>query len=127
MAFFTFELFIFILTVDRICKTRGLLRLSLFTGSDVIDIIFHDGAMYFGAMTLIGIPNILTYFSSSVVIRGSLATFTGIISATLISRLVLNLHESTDNGILSTTVVEDNTTFALLTTRVNVQSVISSR
>ncbi|KAG2362076.1 hypothetical protein BDR07DRAFT_1609735 [Suillus spraguei] len=70
-------------------------------------------------MTLIGIPNILTYFSSSVVIRGSLATFTGIISATLISRMVLNLHESTDNGILSTTVVEDNTTFALLTTRVN--------
>ncbi|KAG2362081.1 hypothetical protein BDR07DRAFT_1407916, partial [Suillus spraguei] len=126
MALFTFELFIFILTVDRICKTRGLLRLSPFTGSNIIDIIFHDGVMYFGAMTLIGIPNILTYFSSSVVIRGSLATFTGIMSATLISRLVLNLHESTDNGILSTTVVEDNATFALLTSRVNVQSTISS-
>ncbi|KAG1766342.1 hypothetical protein EV702DRAFT_795169 [Suillus placidus] len=48
MALFIFELLIFILTVYRICKTRGLLRLSLFTRSNVIDIIFHDGAIYFG-------------------------------------------------------------------------------
>ncbi|KAG1732941.1 hypothetical protein EDB19DRAFT_1911754 [Suillus lakei] len=104
VALFVFELLIFILTVYRICKTRGLLRLSLFTRSNAIDIIFHDGAMYFGAMTLINIPNILTYYSGSVNTRGSLATFTSSMSATLISRLVLNLHESMDTGILSTTV-----------------------
>ncbi|KAG1841867.1 hypothetical protein C8R48DRAFT_738551 [Suillus tomentosus] len=123
VALFVFELLIFILTVYRICKTRGLLRLSLFTRSNVINIVFHDGAMYFGAMTLINIPNILTYYSGSVNTRGSLATFTSSMSATLISRLVLNLHESMDTGILSTT-VRDSSDF--LTTRVNVQSAISS-
>ncbi|KAG2063757.1 hypothetical protein BDR04DRAFT_363930 [Suillus decipiens] len=59
-----FELLIFILIVYRICKTRGLLRLSLFTRRNVIDIIFHDGAMYLGAMTLVNLPNILTYYVS---------------------------------------------------------------
>ncbi|KAG1885406.1 hypothetical protein F4604DRAFT_100989 [Suillus subluteus] len=124
VALFIFELLIFILTVYRICKTRGL-RLSLFTRSNIVDIMFHDGAMYFGAMTLINIPNILTYYSSSVDNRGSLATFTSSMSATLISRLVLNLHASMDTGILSTTVRDDSSSFAL-TTRVNVQSAISS-
>ncbi|KAG2340862.1 hypothetical protein BDR05DRAFT_495510 [Suillus weaverae] len=126
MALFIFELLIFILTVYRICKTIGLLRLSLFTRSNVIDIIFHDGAIYFGVMTLINIPNILTYYSGSVNTRGSLATFTSSMSATLISRLVLNLHQSMDTGILSTTIQDESASFALLTTRVNVQSAISS-
>ncbi|KAG1858790.1 hypothetical protein DFJ58DRAFT_744833 [Suillus subalutaceus] len=124
VALFIFELLIFILTVYRICKPRGL-RLSLFTRSNIVDIMFHDGAMYFRAMTLINIPNILTYYSSSVDNRGSLATFTSSMSATLISRLVLNLHASMDTGILSTTVRGDSASFAL-TTRVNVQSAISS-
>lgn len=126
LAEMVFELLIFILIVYRICKTRGLLRLSLFTRSNVIDIIFHDGAIYFGVMTLINIPNILTYYSGSVNTRGSLATFTSSMSATLISRLVLNLHQSMDTGILSTTVQDESASFALLTTRVNVQSAISS-
>ncbi|KAG1750889.1 hypothetical protein EDB19DRAFT_1677502 [Suillus lakei] len=66
LAEFVFELLIFILTVYRICKIRGLLRLSLVTRRNIIDIIFHDGAMYFGAMALSNIPNILTYYSGSV-------------------------------------------------------------
>ncbi|KAG2750435.1 hypothetical protein P692DRAFT_20831933 [Suillus brevipes Sb2] len=126
VALFIFESLIFILTVYRICKTRGFPRLSLFTRNNVIDIVFHDGAMYFGAMTLINIPNILTYYSGSVNTRGSLATFTSSMSATLISRLVLNLHQSIDTGILSTTARDESASFALLTTQVNVQSAIST-
>ncbi|KAG2340800.1 hypothetical protein BDR05DRAFT_491097 [Suillus weaverae] len=67
LAEMVFELLIFILIVYRICKTRGLLRLSLVTRRNIINIIFHDsnffvafklelytlnqsnaGAMYFG-------------------------------------------------------------------------------
>ncbi|KAG1815239.1 uncharacterized protein BJ212DRAFT_265959 [Suillus subaureus] len=66
VALFVFDLLIFTLTVYRICKTRGLLRLSLVTRRNVIDTIFHDGAMYFGAMALSNIPNILTYYVNSV-------------------------------------------------------------
>ncbi|KAG1722774.1 hypothetical protein EDB19DRAFT_1834882 [Suillus lakei] len=62
LAELIFELLVFILIVYRIFKTGGLLRLSLVTRRNIIDIIFHDGAMYFGAMTLVNIPNILTYY-----------------------------------------------------------------
>ncbi|KAG1770499.1 hypothetical protein EDD22DRAFT_866326 [Suillus occidentalis] len=127
VALFVFDLLIFVLTVYRICKTRGLPWLSLITRRDIIDVIFQDGAMYFGAMALISIPNILTYYSGSVAIRGSLCNFTSCISVTLISRLMLNLHKTIDTGILSTVVRDDDYCLDIfLTTGVDVQSAISS-
>lgn len=66
IAMFIYELFIFVLTVIRTCKTRGLPRFSLISRRDVLDIIFHDGVMYFAGMTLVNLPNILTYFCGSV-------------------------------------------------------------
>jgi hypothetical protein len=126
VALFVFDLLIFVLTVHKICKTRGLPRLSLMTRRNIIDIIFQDGAMYFGAMALINIPNILTFYSSSVAIRGSLSNFTTCLSVTLISRLMLNLHKSTHSGIFSTIVRDDDYCLDVLTTRVDVQSAISS-
>lgn len=123
MALSVFDLLIFVLTVYKICRTRGLPWLSLITRRDVIDVIFQDGAMYFGAMALISIPNILTYYSDSVAIRGSLCTFTSCISVTLISRLMLNLHKTIDTGIFSTIVRDDD---HFLTTGVDVPSAISS-
>lgn len=126
VAFFVFDLLIFVLTVYRVCKTRGLPRLSLTTTRDIMDVIFQDGAMYFGAMALIHIPNILTYYSSSVAVRGSLCDFTSCISVTLISRLMLNLHKTTHTGSFSTNVLDDDYRLDVLTTRLDVQSAISS-
>ncbi|KAG1732500.1 hypothetical protein EDB19DRAFT_1912009 [Suillus lakei] len=126
LAELIFELLVFILIVYRICKTRGLLRLSLVTRRNLIDIMFHDGAMYFGAMTLVNIPNILTYYAGSVTTRGSLSTFTSCISVTLISRLMLNLHKSINAGIFSVPAQDDGPSLLVLTTRVNIQSAISS-
>ncbi|KAG1871473.1 hypothetical protein F4604DRAFT_814819 [Suillus subluteus] len=121
-----FELLIFILTVYRICKTTGLLRLSLVTRKNIIDIMFHDGAMYFGAMTLVNIPNILTFYSGSVAVRGSLSSLTSCLSVTLISRLMLNLHQSIDTDICSIPAQDEGPSLAVFTTRINVQSAISS-
>lgn len=126
LAEMIFELLIFILIVYRICKTKGLLRLSLVTRGNIIDIIFHDGAMYFGAMVLVNTPNIMTYYSGSVAIRGSLSTLTSCLSVTLMSRLMLNLHKSINAGILSITTHDEGPSLAVLTTRINVQSTISS-
>ncbi|KAG2129327.1 hypothetical protein BD769DRAFT_1455776 [Suillus cothurnatus] len=123
IAMFIYELFIFVLTVIRTCKTRGLPRFSLISRRDVLDIIFHDGVMYFAGMTLVNLPNILTYFCGSDIIRGNLGTFTSCLSVTLISRLMLNLHESIDTGIFS---ISAETTFDVFTTRVDVQSAIST-
>lgn len=126
LAEMVFELLIFILIVYRICKTKGLLRLSPVTRGNIIDIIFHDGAMYFGAMALINTPNIMTYYSGSVAVRGSLSTLTSCLSVTLMSRLMLNLHKSIDAGIFSITTHDEGPSLAILTTRINVQSAISS-
>jgi hypothetical protein len=127
VALFVFDSLIFILTVYRICKTRGLPWSSLINRRNVIDVIFQDGVMYFGAMVLINIPNILTYYSGSVAIRGSLCNFTSCISVTLISRMMLNLHKTIETGIFSTTVRDDDYCLdVFLTTRVDVESAISS-
>ncbi|KAG1720378.1 hypothetical protein EDB19DRAFT_574986 [Suillus lakei] len=126
VALFIFDLFIFILTVYRIFKTCGVLRLSLVTRRNIIGIIFRDGAMFFGAMTLSNIPNILTYYFGSIGLRGCLTTFTGCMSVTLISRLMLNLHQTIDTGIFSIPAQDDGPNPLVLSTRVSVQSAISS-
>ncbi|KAG1732498.1 hypothetical protein EDB19DRAFT_1733757 [Suillus lakei] len=77
-------------------------------------------------MALSNIPNILTFYIGSVGLRGSLSTFTGCISVTLVSRLMLNLHRTIDTGILSTPAQDDGPSLPVLTTRVNMQSAISS-
>ncbi|KAG2146027.1 uncharacterized protein EDB93DRAFT_1329001 [Suillus bovinus] len=117
VAFFVFDLLIFVLTVYKICKTRGFPWLSLITRRNIFDVVFQDGAMYFGAMALINIPNILTYYSASVAIRGGLCDFTSCISVTLTSRLMLNLHNTIHPGVLSATVQDNEYCLDAITTR----------
>ncbi|KAG1780805.1 hypothetical protein EV702DRAFT_680938 [Suillus placidus] len=129
VALFAYELLIFVLTVSRICKTRGLLRSPslIMSRKNIIDVIFQDGAMYFGAMTLSNIPNILTFYFGSDIDKTSLATFTSCMSVTLVSRLMLNLHKSINSGIFATLTQDDNHDSYILTTRVSIhaQSLIS--
>ncbi|KAG1848963.1 hypothetical protein DFJ58DRAFT_795635 [Suillus subalutaceus] len=82
--------------------------------------------MFFGVMTLSNILNILTYYIGSVGLRGSLSTFTCCLSVTLISRLMLNLHQTIDTGIFSTPTQDDSPSLPIITTRVDVESTISS-
>lgn len=125
LALFAFEFLIFVLTIHRACKTRDLLRLHRITKKTALDVMFQDGAMYFGAMALCNVPNIVMYFSTSGVINGNpcMATFTSCMSVTLISRLMLNLHKSIDSGTFSIPAQDDNDHLSvLITTRINIQS-----
>ncbi|KAG2048007.1 hypothetical protein BDR06DRAFT_795045 [Suillus hirtellus] len=117
---FIYELLIFIITVFRTWKTRGLPRFSLIYRRDILDVIFHDGVI---GVTLVNLPNILTYFCGPDIIRGCLGPFTTCMSATLISRLMLNLHGCVDTGIFSTPA---ETSPDILTTRVDVELAVSS-
>ncbi|KAG2138788.1 hypothetical protein BD769DRAFT_227734 [Suillus cothurnatus] len=100
-----YELLIFVLTVHRIYKTRGL---SLATSRrNIIGVVFQDGAMYFAVMILTNVPNIVTSYCGPNTIRGSLATITSCMSVTLISRLMLNLHKSVDAGIFTNPLRDD--------------------
>lgn len=124
LAMFILELLIFALTVFKVCKTRGLPRFFQISRRDILDVIFYDGVMYFAGMTLVNLSNILTYFCGLDITRGSLSTITSCMSVNLISRLMLNLHESMDAGIFSTSAT---TSIDILTTRVSVlQSEVSS-
>jgi len=122
MAMFIYELLIFVLTVFRTWKTRGL-RFSLLSRRDILDVIFQDGVMYFVGMTLVNLPNILTHLYGSEIIRGSLSVFTTCMSVTLISRLMLNLHGCVDTGVFSSPA---ETSPDVLTTRVDVEFAVSS-
>lgn len=129
VALFAYELLIFALTLSRIFKIRGMLRSPylIMSRKNTVDIIFQDGAMYFGAMTLSNIPNIVMFYCGSGINKFSLATFTSCMSVTLVSRLTLNLHKSIDTGIFTTPIQDDNHDSYILTTRVSIhaQSLIS--
>ncbi|KAG1728150.1 uncharacterized protein EDB91DRAFT_865522 [Suillus paluster] len=106
-----------------ICKTRGSPRLSLIMSRrNILDIIFQDGAMYFAAMTLFNIPNILTFYCASDITKSSLATFTSCMSVTLISRLMLNLHKFVDTGIFSTIIRDNDPGSTVFSTRISVNT-----
>ncbi|KAG1859592.1 hypothetical protein DFJ58DRAFT_284750 [Suillus subalutaceus] len=109
----------------RICKTRGLLRFSLVTRRIVI-------VPYFTTCNVFWSDGIVQYTEHPDVLRdgkgmmsGTLGAFTSCMSVTLISRLMLNLHKSIDTGIFST-LAPDDESLTVITTRVNVQSAISS-
>jgi len=56
--------------------------------------MFRDGAVYFGMIGLVNLANIMTIYSGDIIMAGSMAWFACSISMTMISRLMLNLHES---------------------------------
>ncbi|KAJ7864531.1 hypothetical protein B0H13DRAFT_1899136 [Mycena leptocephala] len=56
-------------------------------------VLIRDGAMYFGIITLANLANILIQYIRT---SGSLSWFSAMLSAVMISRLMLNLHSAAD-------------------------------
>ncbi|KAJ7309418.1 hypothetical protein DFH08DRAFT_899315 [Mycena albidolilacea] len=56
--------------------------------------MFRDGAVYFGMVALVNLANIIAIYTGDVITSGSMAWFACSISATMISRLMLNLHNA---------------------------------
>jgi len=61
-------------------------------GVNILDILFRDGAIYFGVIVGSNLANVLTYMLGGPFTRGIATSFTNIISSVMISRLVLNLR-----------------------------------
>ncbi|KAG2110614.1 uncharacterized protein F5147DRAFT_651793 [Suillus discolor] len=137
VALFAYELFIFVLTLSRIFKIRGMLRSPylIMSRKNTVDIIFQDGKNF-----VVSVPEILIQahavrFSEHTAVfcdyfltvgkdinKFTLATFTSCISVTLVSRLTLNLHKSIDTGIFTTPIQDDNHDSYILTTRVSIHA-----
>ncbi|KAJ7260124.1 hypothetical protein C8J57DRAFT_1471769 [Mycena rebaudengoi] len=84
-----FDSMIFTLTFYRALSQRRANRLQLIT------VLLRDGSLYFGVMIIANLCNILTFVLGEPYTRGVATTFTNIISAILISRLMLNLRDPT--------------------------------
>ncbi|KIY52225.1 hypothetical protein FISHEDRAFT_56189 [Fistulina hepatica ATCC 64428] len=90
VAAIVWDTLIFTLTVARTYQAARLAR--QFVNSSVLPlttIMLRDGSMYFVVMILANLSNIMTYLPY---LKGSLSTFANGVSATLMSRLMLNLH-----------------------------------
>ncbi|KAJ7751496.1 hypothetical protein DFH07DRAFT_826249 [Mycena maculata] len=114
---FMFDSLIFGLTAYKMTRVRMAFRTSIYM------LVVRDGALYFGIVALSNLANIATYYvslhpslcqvergsilrfamhqSSGPFIPGSLATMSNYMSVTMISRLILNLHQHANVGITS--------------------------
>ncbi|KAJ6564190.1 hypothetical protein B0H19DRAFT_1258668 [Mycena capillaripes] len=88
---------VFVLTVRRAYVQR---TSPLYTGS-LIEKMLTDGmylfkfrSMYFGIIVMANLANLLTFYIGDVLLSGFLSWFTTSLSVTLLSRLMLNLHEA---------------------------------
>ncbi|KAJ7046056.1 hypothetical protein C8F04DRAFT_1387727 [Mycena alexandri] len=113
---FAFDSIIFGLTIYNAYQTR---RHMGHVNMPIHRLIVRDGAMYFGAMALANLTNIITFLVrvssplssrvdlftqiqvGGIGIPGSLATFATCMSVTCMTRLMLNLHQRAEYGVLS--------------------------
>ncbi|KAJ7624870.1 hypothetical protein FB45DRAFT_1030991 [Roridomyces roridus] len=108
-SLFAFDLLVFGMTL-RIARKQSL------AGMNLHRLIVRDGALYFGIIALANLVNIMTYYVDSQSIRpASLTTFANCMSATMTSRLLLNLHEEADTGVLTLPPDQTDTSIAFAT------------
>lgn len=100
-ALFVYDVILFSLTIFKTIREKRDRRITGIN-IDLITLILRDGCMYFAVMALCNLANILTFFFCGPYLRGGLSTFASATSSTMMSRLMLNLHESADEGIYTT-------------------------
>ncbi|KAI0790370.1 hypothetical protein C8Q75DRAFT_806301 [Abortiporus biennis] len=82
-----FDILIFFLTIYKAISARSNGRRTL------LDILLRDGSIYFGCIAISNLSNIITFILGQSLIKGLTTILTNVISATLISRLMLNLRD----------------------------------
>ncbi|KAJ7744762.1 hypothetical protein DFH07DRAFT_963607 [Mycena maculata] len=74
----------------------------------LLPIMVRDGAVYFGMMCTVNLANIVMLHSGDPLTAGTLAWFASAISVTMVSRLMLNLHDAA-NGSFADGFIRPNT------------------
>ncbi|KAF7345313.1 hypothetical protein MSAN_01908100 [Mycena sanguinolenta] len=87
------DILVFGLTARRAFIQRKIS--PLYSGS-LIERMATDGTMYFGIIVLACLANALTFYLGDAMLSGFLSWLTTNLSLTLLSRLMLNLHEAAD-------------------------------
>ncbi|KAF8876017.1 hypothetical protein BD779DRAFT_1677998 [Infundibulicybe gibba] len=119
-ALFAYDSIVFALTLMKTWRAGRNIQVRA-RRLPIITLLLRDGAIYFAVMALSNLANILTFyvFLRSMIIvseafiqlftnthqpflRGGLSEFSSSISVTMMSRFMLNLHETANAGLLST-------------------------
>jgi hypothetical protein len=79
-----FDSVIFSLTLNKAFKMGRGIRL--------LDVIVRDGTMYFSALFIVNLANILILLFAPPLLKSSTTSMTNVLSITLVSRLMLNLR-----------------------------------
>ncbi|KAG7448397.1 uncharacterized protein BT62DRAFT_1003114 [Guyanagaster necrorhizus] len=129
-ALFIYDTILFSLTLFKTYKER-----RNHITPDILSLILRDGGIYFAVMALANLSNILTFYLAPVnntflehnpsypllvpwqpFLRGSLSSFASCISVTMMSRLMLNLHQTATIGIFSAGFPTNDLTFRTVET-----------
>ncbi|KII90483.1 hypothetical protein PLICRDRAFT_534452 [Plicaturopsis crispa FD-325 SS-3] len=108
-AMFVVESVIFFLTARKSPNFGRELR-PISGRMSLTAVMLRDGSAYFAAMASVTLAQILTVYLAPSAMTGFLSTFSNCLAVTLISRLMLNLHETAHAGLLTTNVPSTGTT-----------------
>ncbi|KAK7464730.1 hypothetical protein VKT23_005936 [Stygiomarasmius scandens] len=98
------------------CKARSVRRQQIHI--PLLDLLYRDGVLYYGVVCLAYMANILTFFfrpvqSARSYMQGGLTAFSTFLAISMMSRIILNLHKTSYEGIYSPTLMttlDDETT-----------------
>ncbi|KAL4073422.1 hypothetical protein J3A83DRAFT_4228433 [Scleroderma citrinum] len=88
-----FDGFVFALTLSRLLHIRSTGERTFITR------LIRDGALYFAAMSVINIANIITFLVAEPYVKSVLSSPTNMLCVALISRLMLNLRDPKTRGM----------------------------
>ncbi|KAJ3771489.1 hypothetical protein FB446DRAFT_740275 [Lentinula raphanica] len=95
-----YDTLLFSMTLLKAYQAKFQPQIKEFNKLSLFRIIVQDGSIYFGIMVLTNFMNVLTfYISGSTLLRGTLSPFASCTSVTLMSHLMLHLHEIANKGL----------------------------
>jgi hypothetical protein len=99
-AIFIYDVFLFGMTLWKAYQARYRTAMQRFRGMSLLSVVIRDGTIYFGIMAMCNFVNVLTYYvTGNSFTRGSFSPIASCIAVTLMSRLMLRLHEIANQGL----------------------------
>ncbi|KAJ6622843.1 hypothetical protein B0H10DRAFT_2013005 [Mycena sp. CBHHK59/15] len=106
-ALLAYDLLIFGIILFRSSRIR--LRDTVASSSTpIMYLMLRDGALYFVAMALANLSNIISFYIGGPFVKGGLSTFATSVSVTMTSRLMVNLHAFADRGLYTEAISRDS-------------------
>ncbi|KAJ7230187.1 hypothetical protein GGX14DRAFT_410080, partial [Mycena pura] len=93
------DVLVFLLTLWKAYTQRCSNSALMFRSTSLVERMWRDGVMYFGLIVFVNTANLFTLYFGDTLLSGFLCWFTTSLSMTLLSRLILNLHEACMIGI----------------------------